>query len=745
MSVTFLAPAALLAGALLAIPVVLHLFKPRKVRRTPFSSLRWLHLSQQKLARRIKWHQVILFLLRCAFIALLVLAIAKPILSSRASSGGGAVVERFIVLDVSRSMGYRAANRPTPIELGKEVAVKLINQSVGDDRAALLLTGSTTRLLGPLTPDPSSQLAALKMVDAGVSDTDLSSALPVIRPMLARKRAGARVEIDFITDNHQQSWREGAIASFIKDLDAQATTVRVIDVGVLAAQNAWIADARLISQSKPAPRKTIRVQVGCVGDAGQSRTVRITGLAGASELTQSIKMDPGKLTVAEFEIPANLNLHGQAARIAIDPGDALPDDDEFYLNLDPAGAAKVLLVEADTTRIEAMRPAFYLHAALTALASGGGRTIDVESKTPDTVTAGDIAGSDVVMLADVPELSDDNLTALDSRTKSGGGVAIFLGPDVKPTFYNTKLYRAALPSESLLASPLTTITNAPPQHLESLANIDWSHPLLAPLYDPVLGDFAQTLVRSHYQFESAPKDGVVLASIDNRAPAIIDRSVGSGRVVLFNLTANDAWSDLPRRKSFVPLIDRLLTYLAGNRAAEGGSLEAGETVTIPLSNLKSGATINVAAPGGKKLTPTMQSQNGRDVIRLDNVQTPGIYRVDVAGDPSGSRVFVVNAGRGDSVLTPTDPTLLKKWWEPANVEIASADAIQSGHAIANFGRVKLWPWLVALACLVFIAEMYLVHRLCPRMNPGVVAPVVPRRGIFTAATHQQIPEEVSVN
>ena len=64
--ITLLAPLALFASALLAIPIILHLFKPRKVRRTPFSSLRWLHLSQQKLARRIKWHQVILFLLRFA-------------------------------------------------------------------------------------------------------------------------------------------------------------------------------------------------------------------------------------------------------------------------------------------------------------------------------------------------------------------------------------------------------------------------------------------------------------------------------------------------------------------------------------------------------------------------------------------------------------------------------------------------------------------------------------------------------
>src|SRR5438552_8606061 len=101
---TLLAPSALIGLSLLAIPIIVHLFKPRKVRRTPFSSLRWLHLSQQKLARRIQWHQLLLFLLRAAFLALLALAAAKPLYSRPGAAGP---IERFVVLDTSRSMRYR--------------------------------------------------------------------------------------------------------------------------------------------------------------------------------------------------------------------------------------------------------------------------------------------------------------------------------------------------------------------------------------------------------------------------------------------------------------------------------------------------------------------------------------------------------------------------------------------------------------------------------------------------------------
>src|SRR5205807_6955928 len=98
MTLTLLAPWALAAAALLAIPVAIHLFKPRRVRQTPFSSLRWLHLTPQKLSRRIQWHQVLLFLLRAAFLSLLVLALAKPLLNAGEEGG---MRERFIVVDVS--------------------------------------------------------------------------------------------------------------------------------------------------------------------------------------------------------------------------------------------------------------------------------------------------------------------------------------------------------------------------------------------------------------------------------------------------------------------------------------------------------------------------------------------------------------------------------------------------------------------------------------------------------------------
>jgi hypothetical protein len=725
---TLLAPFALFGAALLAIPILIHLFKPRKVRQTPFSSLRWLHLTQQKLARRIKWHQVLLFLLRAAFILLLVFALAKPMFAPKGSTG---LAERFIVLDVSRSMSYQPSGRESPIEVGKKIAADLVTHGMAGDRTTVLLTGSSTRALGPLARDPGVYLAALRGTQATASDTDLTSSLQVIRPMLAHRRPGTSGEIYFITDNHQQSWRQGEIAGFLKDLGANVK-VKLIDVGVTAAQNAWIADAELIQIADPA-RRLVRVKVGCVGDAAQERTIKINGLPGLPELTAKVKIQPRGLAQVDLEIPAGYDISGKVAHVTLDPPDGLPSDDDFFVNLDARALVKVLLVEAESSQVQSLRPGLYLSKAIEALAKDG-RSIQLTVKPHTEVQPADVAAADTVILAEVPELPEAVVAAIESRVKSGGGLAIFLGPDIQQGFYNTRLWKPALPSDSLMPMALKKSTELTGS-LEPLTNIEWSNPLLAPLYDPVLGDLAQTKFRGYFQLEGEPKNSQVLAMIGSETPAIIEHALGLGRVILFNTTADDSWSDLPRRKSFVPLVDRLVTHLSGANLRR--SYQVGDTVALPLTDMPEGAAVTVTNPAGKKITPLVRREGGRSVLRLDNLTDPGVYRVEhPTGSGTATFAFVVQTGRGDSVLTPTETDTLKKWWEPVALETVSPEMV--GKLASAQSRYALWPWLIALGGLLLLAEMFFVHWLCPKVNPALAQSNVPRQGIFTVRTAEKV-------
>jgi hypothetical protein len=721
MTVTLLAPWALAAAGLLAIPVVLHLFKPRRVRQTPFSSLRWLHLTPQKLSRRIQWHQVLLFLLRAAFLALLVLALARPLVSA---GGAGRFRERFIVLDVSHSMNYRAAGTASPIEQARTLAAELVRRNRPGDRTAVLLAGSQTRLLTPLSTEPENYLPALAQVQAGLTETDLGSALPVLRGLLARPRADVEAEVWFLTDNQQHAWRQGPPAAFQDGLSVPVK-VRVVDVGVPGPQNAWITRARLLEFARPA-RRVLRVEMACVGDATQERTVHLDAASGMPERSQAVMLAPGRPAVVDFDVPASADLHSGLLRFHLEPADGLPADDEFLLNLDTQAAPRVLVVQGPATASDPLPAGHHLRTALEALADAAGQPLRLTAVSAAEARPADVREADAVFLIDVPELGDETLAALEDRVRGGAGVAIVLGEAGKPAFLNERLYRPLQPAEGLLPAPVRPAADGGDERLAPLTGVRWSHPLLSGLDDPLLGDLGQVRFRRWHEFTGPLADGsVVLAKIDEGAPAIVERAFGAGRVVVLNTGAGDRWSDLPRRKSFVPFIDRLLTHLASGGL--GRNPAVGEVAAVPLAGWQPGETVTVTTPGGGRLQPPVRAAGaGRGLVTFEATEA-GVYHVERGG--GAGFAVVAQVGRGDSVLAPVDIGTLKRWWEPAGCEVVRGDELGK-HLDAEAGNHAVWPWLLALAGLVLLAEMYLVHRLCPRANPKLVQNIVGRRGLL---------------
>ena len=727
----FLAPLALFGLGLLSIPIVLHLFKPRRVRTIPFSSLRWLKASQHRLSRRIKWHQVILFLLRAAFIALLVLALARPIFSSGRVGAGSA--ERLIVLDTSRSMNYTVTGRATPIARGRQVAEKLLLEGLAGDRTAVLLSGRGAELLGPLVTDPGLYLTRLRAVGAGLGESDLGAALQIIPPMLLPKRPGASANLFLITDNMAQSWSQGGIARFMAEAGVPVR-VHVIDVGPDLPQNAWIADAQTIKHDED--RRKVRVQLGAVGDEVQERTVRLSRVSGLPELTQKVSVQPGRLATVEFDIPAALELAGKVAQVSIEPGDALPSDDVSWLPLDARGVLEVLVIEPDSTQIAELQPGYHLRTALEALSFAEPGYLHITRRSDAEVKPEEIAQADVIILAEVPSLSEERLVALLRRVETGAGLVVFLGPAIDLTFYNTRLHDPLRPSMSLLPAEIGELVDVRKSggSLAHISGIQWTHPLLARLLDPTFGDLAQVGFNRYYRltFDEQKADTQVIAAVGQGAPAIVESALGDGRVLLFNTTANDAWSDLPRRKSYVPLIDRMLNHLGGG--LRRGTFEIGEAVMLPLPRAEAEALVSVTTPGGRKVTPSVRTVAGRTVMQIEAVDEMGVYLASYKTvDGDRTLPFVVQAGRKDSALARVDRATLEKWWEPAELTV-TAPSDDAGKIVQSERRLLLDPWMMALACAALLAEMVLVHWYCPKAHPKVTSEsVLARHGFFAPA------------
>src|ERR1700722_16646026 len=105
----FLNSAFLAALGLVAIPLLIHLIRRRKLRVIQWAAMEFLLQSQRKQKRRLQIEEIILLLLRMLIVALAALAFARPVLRSLGIPllSQNSRVYAIIVLDNSYSMDFR--------------------------------------------------------------------------------------------------------------------------------------------------------------------------------------------------------------------------------------------------------------------------------------------------------------------------------------------------------------------------------------------------------------------------------------------------------------------------------------------------------------------------------------------------------------------------------------------------------------------------------------------------------------
>ena len=120
MGLSFITPMLLGGAALVAVPLVLHLIMRRKPVPHYFPALRFLREKAVANRRRLRLSHIFLLLLRMAALALLALALARPVLRGAGwlADGEGPVAAAF-VFDSAPRMALREANQTRLDQIGR--------------------------------------------------------------------------------------------------------------------------------------------------------------------------------------------------------------------------------------------------------------------------------------------------------------------------------------------------------------------------------------------------------------------------------------------------------------------------------------------------------------------------------------------------------------------------------------------------------------------------------------------------
>jgi hypothetical protein len=181
------------------------------------------------------------------------------------------------------------------------------------------------------------------------------------------------------------------------------------------------------------------------------------------------------------------------------------------------------------------------------------------------------------------------------------------------------------------------------------------------------------------------------------APALVLARRGDGTVAFFATTLDDAWTDLPLRPGYLPLVVRLLRRLAPAGSAPESPVVPGSRISItpPAGAVRLG----VVAPNGERL---VHDAAQLERIEFDATAVPGVYRVEIATRTRELReeprlAFVVAPPAEESDLTPAPIP-------------ASQNDERSGERTSVVER-PLSPWLFLIVGLLAIAEAALRMRV----------------------------------
>jgi len=750
----FVTPALATAGvAAVAVPILIHLLARRRFKRIRWAAMDFLIDAERRNRRRIQMEDWILMALRSLAVLLIGLLVARPFFSPTGlvAWAGSQRTERVLVIDDSFSMGLRTGDS-TCFDRAKQAVRRIITgirSESPDDTVTILRTSAPDDPVVAGAFLESSRMDELLARTQGLAVSEMSMDLAAVFDgavqALRRDPGILSAAVYVVSDFQRIDWSRrdsGSGVTLSSGLlewagDDRSLRMYLVNVGEEDAANAAVAGLALPSRQVVAGTEgAIRAQIANYSSSslepiearltvGNQPVVSANVPAVAERQTVSIDMEASFLRTGDEAVRMDL------------PRDSLELDDTRYLVVPVVSALRVLIVDGEPSPDDFDDEVALLSTALRPegeVFSGFELTVVNEAGIDD---AG-IGQFHVVVLANVFRMSEPAIESLERYVRTGGGLLMFLGDQIDPEVFNSSLYRfgeGCAPAELIEA-----VRPAAPAHLVITHRL---HPALrglardedplglgqVPFYTffaaephqgsgtqdgpghPGAGDLAPS--------EDAPNEDAaarVLARFDDpqERPAIIERTFGSGRVLLVTSSADKEWNLWADHPTYLPVILELTSYLArsGARAAEQW---VGSPIELTVDPSLFTPELTLRPPGYPNepevfLTAVAGSAGVGLTARWEQTSSSGIYQFVLRQLDGGEHVrsVAVNTDPRESDLAPADETELRR--SMGNVRFdyfRGADELIAG---ADEKRTELWPICLALAMVLLMTEQSLAWR-----------------------------------
>ncbi len=683
---TFLSPSILFGLTATAIPLIIHLLSLRKTKEIDFSSIRFIQELKHESIRRLQLKNWLMVLLRMLIIALLVLMFARPVGEGFISGAmsGEQETRVLILLDNSASMAMEFESESL-LENAKKSIPGIVNAYPGQTTIEIWKTCPPQQLFTGYTED----LNVNPVLDDIQSTRSYDNLWTVLDTILSGSKAREPNKECFIFSDFQNAPPSELIALHTDSLDVPWRFYLVSQPEIM--HNLSLREVNVISQVR-LPDQTMKINTHIENDGNTDMDFVPVELyldeKRVGQVVSSINKQNGK----DFGFEAFPGRTGIVrGKITIPKDDYLLDN---YITIDlpiPDQVACTIIGTSteDTYLIE------------TALHSIDKRRefLLISVKTQSIIDRLSLDETDVLILVNPNQISDQALLQIQSFLTNGGGLIWFMGDNYNSDQESMQYAGLKLPI------PTEMVILPGENYLPVLAS-DINHPLLEGLH---VRNFKTELpqVFRYIKVRKNSNQTTVLA-LSNDDPFLISQHQGNGQLFLFTSIPDLKWNDLPMRGFMVPLLHRMILVLATDET-NSTPVRVDDIKRIRLERDLIHSEWRVITPSEKSVLyiPDFNSES----LLIDQTEELGSYVVLSDGIPYtafSTRLHPLEYPSKriskDIILRQFSHSDIVRWIEPKSDLVNTLQEIRMGKS--------LWRYFLIAAIVLFIVES-LVGRATP--------------------------------
>lgn len=681
----FVFPNFLWALLAIAIPIAIHLFNFRRVKRVYFSNVRLLQevKTETNSFRRLK--QFLIMLSRIGFVIFLVFAFAQPYIPSKNQKNIknlSALVS--VYLDNSFSMQSELGN-DNYFDLGSRYISDLLRVFPKESKFQLITNSFENKEQYPVTA---------KEVEDRLTETNFSNAYRDL-PSIYKRQFSLLERYSRVSDKNQVFWFS----------DFQKSTIGDINKIKLDSNNQYYIVPIKSSKTPNIMIDSVWLENPFIKSLESNQiNVRLKSFNEETfpDLTLKLSIDNQQVSTTTIDLPAkatvtanfNFTVSGKGFKPCKITFEDFPVtfDNEYYFVID--ASPKVNILHLYDNKSQNYIENVYDNESV----------FDVNSFNVNNLDYNRIKTAELIILNGVESIAGELSTNLQEFVRNGGSLAVF------PSKKSDKSFTSLMNSLTVSGFKNKKIDKLKTGKSAELALLNINNPFYQGVFDKVPSNMNMPFANAVNSWNNL---GENLLTFKNRKPFLSKFQVQKGKVYVFASPLNPKYSNFPKHAIFVPIMYKMASASKSIGKRPAYTFQE-KTIRLKVSK-PSKDQVYKLVKGDLEIVPTQRLVGDELVLDLpeQNLEA-GYYKLKLNNSKKTENLLALNYGKAESEMSFYSLEDIKSAFSK-NKNVQIYDFSQGADFIQAFKdkniRRNLWKYALIIALGFLLIEIALIRLL----------------------------------